>query len=298
MAEKRYYWLKLFDDFFTSKRIKRLRNLAGGDTYTIIYLKMQLKALKDEGYLYFDGVMDDFAEELALDIDEKPEDVKITIQYLLSVGLLETNNDEVYKLTYMDRLIGSETASAQRGQDYRAKLTDEQKAKERERARLGMAKLRAERQNVTNVTNELRTGYERVTNVDIEKEKEIDKEIEKDIDKKKTPKGVKEKSTDVDDLLDNSNLSDPVKICVREWVDYKKEQHRFNYKPIGFKKLLTEIQNQVQAIGSENVIRAMNLSMAKGYQGIIWDLVKDTKPRESAYMQAIKDRVNIVDTWT
>ena len=73
MAEKRYFWLKLFDDFFTSKRIKKLRNLAGGDTYTIIYLKMQLKALKDEGYLYFDGVMDDFAEELALDIDEKAE---------------------------------------------------------------------------------------------------------------------------------------------------------------------------------------------------------------------------------
>ena len=63
MAEKRYYWLKLFEDFFTSKRIKKLRNLAGGDTYTIIYLKMQLKALKDEGYLYFDGVMNDFAEE-------------------------------------------------------------------------------------------------------------------------------------------------------------------------------------------------------------------------------------------
>lgn len=118
MAEKRYYWLKLFDDFFTSKRIKKLRNLAGGDTYTIIYLKMQLKALKDEGYLYFDGVMSDFAEELALDLDESPEDVALTIQYLLSVGLLETNNDEVYKLTYMDRLIGSETAHTQRQREY------------------------------------------------------------------------------------------------------------------------------------------------------------------------------------
>ena len=85
MAEKRYFWLKLYDDFFTSKRIKKLRSIAGGDTYTIIYLKMQLKALKTEGYLYFDGVMSDFAEELALDIDESPEDVKVTINYLMSV---------------------------------------------------------------------------------------------------------------------------------------------------------------------------------------------------------------------
>ena len=118
MAEKRYFWLKLYDDFFTSKRIKKLRTIAGGDTYTIIYLKMQLKALKTDGYLYFDGVMSDFAEELALDIDEEPEDVKVTINYLLSVGLLETNDGEQYKLPFLDKCIGSETAHAQRQRDY------------------------------------------------------------------------------------------------------------------------------------------------------------------------------------
>lgn len=121
MSDKRYFWLKLYDDFFTSKRIKKLRTIAGGDTYTIIYLKMQLKALKTDGYLYFDGVMSDFAEELALDIDEKPDDVKITINYLLSVGLLETNDGEQYKLPFLDKCIGSETASAQRVRDHRAK---------------------------------------------------------------------------------------------------------------------------------------------------------------------------------
>lgn len=120
MSEKRYYWLKLYDDFFTSKRIKKLRTIAGGDTYTIIYLKMQLKALKTDGYLYFDGVMSDFAEELALDIDEEPEDVKVTINYLLSVGLLETNDGEQYKLPFLDKCIGSETAAAQRVRDHRA----------------------------------------------------------------------------------------------------------------------------------------------------------------------------------
>lgn len=121
MAEKRYFWLKLYDDFFTSKRIKKLRSIAGGDTYTIIYLKMQLKALKTDGYLYFDGVMSDFAEELALDIDESPEDVKVTINYLMSVGLLETNDGEEYKLPFLDKCIGSENASAQRVREHRAK---------------------------------------------------------------------------------------------------------------------------------------------------------------------------------
>lgn len=152
MAEKRYYWLKLKEDFFSSKRIKRLRNLAGGDTYTIIYLKMQLKALKDDGKLYFDGIMENFAEELALDIDENPDDVSMVISYLASVGLLETDDDFVYKLTYMDNIIGSETAHTQRQRDYI------QRKKERE------ASL-----NDAGVTQMLRSG-------DAEKEIELERE--------------------------------------------------------------------------------------------------------------------------
>ena len=42
MANKRYYWLKLDRGFFDQKEIKLLRKIAGGDTYTIIYLKLLL----------------------------------------------------------------------------------------------------------------------------------------------------------------------------------------------------------------------------------------------------------------
>ena len=45
---KKYYWLKLKNDFFTSKEMKKLRKIAGGDTYTIIYLKLQLLSLQNE----------------------------------------------------------------------------------------------------------------------------------------------------------------------------------------------------------------------------------------------------------
>lgn len=157
MTEKRYFWLKLYDDFFTSKRIKKLRSIAGGDTYTIIYLKMQLKSLKTEGFLYFDGVMSDFAEELALDIDESVEDVKVTINYLMSVGLLETNDGEEYKLPFLDNCIGSETAHTQRQRDYI------KRKKEREL-------LEKASQNDADVTQMLQ-----VSDVEIEKEIEIDK---------------------------------------------------------------------------------------------------------------------------
>ena len=41
---KKYYWLKLKEDFFRDKKIKKLRKIAGGDTYTIIYLKYLSKS--------------------------------------------------------------------------------------------------------------------------------------------------------------------------------------------------------------------------------------------------------------
>jgi len=155
--EKRYFWLKLADDFFTSKRIKMLRSLAGGDTFTIIYLKMQLKALKTEGYLYYDGIMDDFAKELALDIDEAPENVKVTIQFLLSVGLLISSEDgSEYILPYTQKLIGSEGSSAQRMREHRERKKQEKVS-----------------QCDSNVTPLLQNRYG-----EIEKEKEIDIEIE------------------------------------------------------------------------------------------------------------------------
>lgn len=117
---RRYYWLKLKEDFFTDKRIKRLRKISGGDTYTIIYLKLLLLSLKDSGKLYYDGVETDFIKELALTIDETEDDVMVTVNYLVAQGLMEIiiENDE-YFLTEIPSLIGSETASTRRSRKSR-----------------------------------------------------------------------------------------------------------------------------------------------------------------------------------
>ena len=145
---KKYYWLKLKSDFFSSKRIKKLRKMAGGDTYTIIYLKMQLAAIKTEGILHWTGLEDDFASELALDLDETVDDVKMTLMYLASCGLMETSDNVNFFLPYAVENTGGETGAAER-----------------------MRKMR-ERNNVTPMLQE------RYTEIEIEKEINIDKDIE------------------------------------------------------------------------------------------------------------------------
>ena len=111
---KKYFWLKLKNDFFTQPKIKKLRRIAGGDTYTIIYLKMQLLSLKNDGRLFYEGIEDDFPEEIALTIDEDSENVRVTVQYLLSQGFIENCSESEYVMTETQNLIGSETDSARR----------------------------------------------------------------------------------------------------------------------------------------------------------------------------------------
>lgn len=116
---RRYYWLKLKDNFFEQKEIKLLRKLTGGDTFTIIYLKMLLKSLRDDGRLYFEAIGENFAEELSLDLDEEVENVEVTLKYLQSKGLLESAESDEFFLNRISEMIGSESYSAERVRRYR-----------------------------------------------------------------------------------------------------------------------------------------------------------------------------------
>lgn len=118
---KKYFWLKLKEDFFRDKKIKKLRKIAGGDTYTIIYLKMQLLSLKNDGALIFEGVEENFAEEIALEIDEDVDNVKVTIAFLINNGLIEEVEQDHFVMTETIKCIGSESASAERVRKMRAK---------------------------------------------------------------------------------------------------------------------------------------------------------------------------------
>lgn len=118
---KKYYWLKLKDDFFTQKAIKKLRKIAGGDTFTIIYLKMMLISMKTEGKLFHEGIENEFYEELALDLNEDEENVQLTIAYLTKHKLMEMSDNDYY-LPESVASTGTETESAERVRKHREKL--------------------------------------------------------------------------------------------------------------------------------------------------------------------------------
>lgn len=121
---QRYYWLKIEKDFAKDKRVKKLKKIPGGLNFAFIYLEMLLSSVDEEGLIMYEGIEDSVAKEIALELDEDPDDVQITISYLMSVGLMTDLGDGKFLLPYVVEHLGSEGASAKRVRKFR----DRQKA--------------------------------------------------------------------------------------------------------------------------------------------------------------------------
>lgn len=225
MSNKRYYWLKLKDNFFNEKAIKKLRKIAGGDTYTIIYLKLLLKSMKTGGKLYFDGIEDNFCEELALDIDEDDENVKVTFMYLQRVGLLKEINEREIELTEMHGMVGSETSSAARVRKHRQIKNEQQKALQCNTPALQC------NSDVTKCNTEIEIELDKEIEldnrtIDINNTKEIKKEINKERKKerKEPEKQRKENVISFNQLIENYTENQQLRDELKEHLKVRKNK--------------------------------------------------------------------------
>lgn len=169
--DKRYYWLKLMDNFFDEKYIRALRRLSQGDSLVIVYLKMQLKSLQTGGVLIYEGILPDPVEELALFLDEDETIVKAAISALEKMGVIEQRENNDFYLSEVAKIIGSESNSAERVRQHR-----ERKALQ---CNAGVTQCNA---GVTQVKRECNTD------IDIEKDIERDIENKKKENKEKNPR--------------------------------------------------------------------------------------------------------------
>lgn len=215
---KRYYWLKLPKDFFEDKAIKRLRQIAGGDTYTIIYLKMLLKSMEDDGKLFYEGIEDTICDEIALDINENADDVQVTISYLEKKGLLIVTDSEV-ELTRLTEMVGSETDKA----ELMRKLRNKEKSN-----------------NVTKISNNVTKALPTVTNCYTEKEKEIEKSREDtEIDTKKKKKSAK---ADLNGMIDSFTGNEELKEALKAFLDMRKSIKKPIQTEYAFKLALNKLK--------------------------------------------------------
>lgn len=240
MPEKRYYWLKMEDGFFNQKEIKKLRRIAGGDTYVIIYLKMSLLSLKDDGKLYYEGVEESFMEELAYELNESIENVEITISFLKAHNMLEDHTPDEFYMNRIPEMTGKETDSARR--------------KRKERLRKDTVKSLPESDKVTPICDNVQ-----ICHTEKSKDKELDIDIE--LDKKK--KDSYDPTLDCNYFL-NKDFCDA-------WDDFL--IHRKKLKASNTERGLKTLIEKIKTLSntSEEAILLINNAICNGWKTVFPD---------------------------
>ena len=266
---KQYYWLQLKEDFFRQKEIKLLRKIAGGDTYTIIYLKMMLMSLKDEGKILYEGVGSNLAEEIALEIDEDVENVQITINYLMSKNLLVTSSEYEGFLSDVPNLIGSESDSARRVRKHRQIKKAEEKKLQCNAETL---------QSNTEVTN---------GNTEIE----IDIDIEKDIEKELLQEEQKKISSNEVHLFFQKNLGvEPP--TIQQDIDYWIEDLS---APVVIEALRRTVESEKPYSYAKGIMRKWANKGIKTIEAVEAESVGNQRQKQNSWRQPPKKEV--VPAW-
>ena len=173
---KKYYYLKLKDNFFDSDEMIVLESMPDGYIYSNILLKLYLRSLKYEGRLMFNERIPFNSTMLSQVTRHSVGDVEKAIQVFRDLELIEVlDNGAIYMLD-IQNFIGKSSTEADRKRDYRQQIK-----KEKDSLLLN---------DVTNVTTNVRTNVQKKGNkcpdkstpeieIELEKELEIEKEDSK-----------------------------------------------------------------------------------------------------------------------
>ena len=118
---KKYYWLKLKRDFFKRHDIRIIEEMPNGKDYILFYLKMLLESIDHEGELRFSDAIPYNEQMLSVITNTNIDIVKSAMTIFVELNMIEVFDDSTIYMSEVQRLIGSETASADRVRKHRAK---------------------------------------------------------------------------------------------------------------------------------------------------------------------------------
>ena len=255
-TNRRFYWIKLKKDFFETRFIKRLRTMPNGDTYTIIYLKLLLKTVENNGFYYYEGIDEDIYSEIALDLDESLEAVKNTVNYLVQKNLMTISENEA-ELYQMDEMVGSETASTRRAR----------KSREKSKSVAMQHQCNTNATHCNNLQQKCNVEKEKEKDKEIDKEidKELEKEQEKELEQKEKVKKEKKPKEAHNSIIENYTINEDLREALKGFVEMRKEIK----KPIttkGLKIALGKLDKW--ALDDLTKIDIVNQSIERSWSGL------------------------------
>ena len=124
---KKYYYMRLKDNFFDSEELKSIEALQDGHKFSNILLKMYLRSLKRDGKLMLTDSIPYDTKMLAKIVGHTEKNVKKAIDLFVEYGLVEVLDSGAMYMLNIQEYIGSSSSEADRQRNYRKKISTEKK---------------------------------------------------------------------------------------------------------------------------------------------------------------------------
>lgn len=122
---KKYYYLKLKEDFFTSETITLLESMKDGVLYSNILLKLYLMSLKNNGKLIFRDNIPYTTEMIATITRHQVGTVERAIKIFLELELIDQLPDNILYMADIELFIGKSSTEGERKR--KARLENQEK---------------------------------------------------------------------------------------------------------------------------------------------------------------------------
>ena len=122
---KKYYYLKLKEDFFDSEDMKLLQGMKDGYLYSDILLKLYLQSLRQEGRLMYRGIIPYTSDMIATVTKHQQGTVEKAMKIFEQMGFIEILDNGAIYMMDIQNFIGQSSSEADRRRAYRNAIETE-----------------------------------------------------------------------------------------------------------------------------------------------------------------------------
>mgnify|MGYP002749124881 CR=1 FL=1 len=260
---KKYYYLKLKEDFFDSDEMLLLQGMKDGYLYSDILMKMYLRSLKNEGRLMYKDYIPYSLEMISTITRHQVGTVERAMKIFEQLKLVEVLDNGAIYMMDIQNFIGQSSTEADRQRKYYRRIQDEKKLSGSQAPEALIPEMQEPEQEKPPV--EKPPKPKKATVKKEEQEKQTYTEY--------TNTGVNRQN------VRNTDYTQDISFDTKEEYDY----------------LLRQVEKKVAEFGEGRVCDLIEECMSNNWKGIIWDKMTQIPQRSAG--DRIQNRVSEVDNW-
>lgn len=211
---KKYYYMRLKENFFDTNEMKVLESMQDGYKYSNILLKLYLMSLQSDGKLMLNEHIPYNSQMIATITRHSVGDVEKALVLFKDLGLIEILDSGAIYMLDIQKYIGKSSTEADRQREYQRKISCSK----------GICK---------------ESNKKSTPEIEIELELEKDIEIDIDTDKKKKKKSAK---ADLNGMIDSFTGNEELREALKEFLDMRKSIKKPIQTEYAFKLVLNKLK--------------------------------------------------------